>query len=122
ELHALRFARLVGRARPGRPPAAKGLPQVRKIRREVLRLLSWLLTAARRLDRPHPALRGEVLLRLEAVLVAHLARAIDPVAEIDEGKPEAPRELDLIEDHVGAEAARGHFRVVEAVHHGHAIA
>ena len=32
----------------------------------------------------HPALRGEALLRLEAVLVAHLARALDPIAEIDE--------------------------------------
>ena len=36
QLHSHRSARLVGRARPGRPPAAKGLPQVRQIRREVL--------------------------------------------------------------------------------------
>ena len=61
-------------------------------------------------------------MRLEAVLVAHLARAIDPIAEIDEGEPEAPRKLDLLEDHVGAEAARRLVRIVEAVDHGDAVA
>src|SRR4029077_9342505 len=65
------------------------------------------------LFRADPAFGGEMLLRLEAVFVAHLARAIDPIAEIDEGKPEAPRELDLIEDHIGAETARGQIGIVE---------
>src|SRR5690348_3298318 len=72
--------------------------------------------------RADPALGGEALLRLEAVLVAHLARALDPIAEIDEGMALAAGEVDMIEDHVGAEAAMGLVRVVEAVHHGDAVA
>src|SRR6516165_11413691 len=72
--------------------------------------------------RADPALGSEALMGLEAVLVAHLARALDPVAEIDEGMTLAAGELDMIENHVRAEAAMGLVPVVEAVHHRDAVA
>src|SRR4029078_13051373 len=69
-----------------------------------------------------PALRGELLLRLEAVLVAHLPRSLDPIAEIDVRDAVLPGIFDLLEDHIGAETARGHVRIVEAVYHRDAVA
>src|SRR5579885_1306025 len=69
-----------------------------------------------------PALGSESLLRFEAVLVAHLARALDPVADIDERLALAPRIFDVVEDHIGAEAALLLVRIVEAVDHRNAVA
>src|SRR5690606_15517762 len=64
-----------------------------------------------------PAFRPEMLLRLEAYLVRHLARAVDPVAEIDMGQAGRARPLDVVEDHVGAERAFGEVRIVEGIDH-----
>ena len=73
------------RAQAGRLPP-KGFPKSGEVRRRSSEAtVSGFVTAADPAsDRAHPALGGEVLLRLEAVLVAHLARALDPIAEIDE--------------------------------------
>ena len=85
-----RIARLVGRARPtGR---LQRLPQVWKVRPASSQAQRRSL--GRAVVEPHPALRGEPFLRHEAVLVAHLPRALDPIAEIDERASEVPRVSD----------------------------
>ncbi|MPL88594.1 hypothetical protein SDC9_34620 [bioreactor metagenome] len=59
--------------------------------------------------------------RAEIRLVAHLARARHPVAEIDIGQAGAARDVDMIEDQEGAEAVLVPVRVVEAVDHAHPV-
>src|SRR5690606_24162132 len=66
---------------------------------------------------PEPAARAEVLLRLEAGLVAHLLGARHPVAEIDVGQALLPGPADVVEDQEGAEAAVGMVRLEEGVDH-----
>src|SRR5215813_1119667 len=58
-----------------------------------------LMSTRRRLVHPSPTFGGEPLLRPEAALVVHLARASDPVAEIDVRQSHAPRARDVVEDH-----------------------
>src|SRR6185503_16639860 len=69
----------------------------------------------------HPAVTGELLLGAEALLVVHLRRALDPVAEIEIRHAEAVRVGDVLEDHVGAEPTPGGLRVVDAVLHHHGV-
>src|SRR5690349_8780142 len=66
---------------------------------------------------PHPALRGQPLLRPEARLVAHLGRALDPIPEIDVGLAEFSRALDVLQYHVGAERAARQIRIEEGIDH-----
>ena len=40
----------------------------------------------------------------EICLIAHFARAGHPIAKIDIGQPHAARDLDMIEDQIGAQA------------------
>src|SRR4051794_36980961 len=54
-----------------------------------------------------PAGGRQTLLRQIAALVVHLLRAFDPVAEIDVGQALAPGPRDVVQDHEGAERARG---------------
>ena len=68
-----------------------------------------------------PALRAEMLLRLEADLIVHLARAVDPVAEIDMGQPGRAGPRDVIEDHEGAERAVGMVGAEIGIDHGQAV-
>jgi manganese/iron transport system permease protein len=63
-----------------------------------------------------------VLLRQEAALVVHLARAVHPIAEVDVGQPHALGALDVIEDHEGAERAVVGVRIEERVDHGEPVA
>jgi hypothetical protein len=56
-------------------------------------------------------------LRLELDLVVHLARAIDPVAEIHIRQPKRPGACDMIEDHIGAQRALPGCGVEERVDH-----
>ena len=53
--------------------------------------------------KPGPALAHEMLLRLEAGLVAHLLRTLDPVAEIDMRQAEGLCAADMVEHHHRAE-------------------
>ncbi len=69
----------------------------------------------------HPARASQHFLRLEALLVAHLLRALDPVAEIEIRHADLARVLQVLEDHVGAEAALRGFRLVERVDHRDAV-
>src|SRR4029453_1774339 len=108
---------------PGRPASAQRLSQVGKVRPALLagpaaQRACWV----RAVVEPDPALRGEAFLRHEAVLVAHLPRPLDPIAEIDERASEGPRVSDMIEDHVRPEAPLALVRVVEAVDHRDAVA
>src|SRR5579883_3491410 len=50
-----------------------------------------------------PSLWRKPLLRKEAALVIHLARAPDPIAKVHVGEPHFPRPGDVVEDHEGAE-------------------
>src|SRR5215467_493573 len=66
---------------------------------------------------PLPAVRGEPFLRQEAALVVHLARAFDPIAEIDVRQSHAPRARDVVENHEGAERTRRLIRLEERIDH-----
>src|ERR1700730_5662143 len=54
-----------------------------------------------------PTVRREPLLRQETSLVAHLARALHPIAEIDVGKAHLASSRNVIQNHIRAERARG---------------
>src|SRR5206468_16252 len=66
---------------------------------------------------PRPAFGGEPLLRPETTLVVHLARARDPIAEIDVRQAHAPRPRDVVEDHERAGRALRLIRLEERVDH-----
>src|SRR5690606_30754654 len=68
-----------------------------------------------------PTAAGQPLLGLKSGLVAHLPRALDPIAQVEIGQTERTCVLDVLEDHVRAEAATRHFRIVKAIDHGNAI-
>ncbi|QTK78961.1 hypothetical protein AT6N2_C1176 [Agrobacterium tumefaciens] len=69
-----------------------------------------------------PPARRQMLLRVVAGLVAHLFRAIDPIAEIDVRQAERAGAGDMIDDHVGPKRALFEFRVEERIDHRQAVA
>src|SRR5579863_7096361 len=71
------------------PDPARRRPKARHV-------LSW--PAAALPLHPRPAVQAQALLRQVARLVAHLLRALDPIAEIDMGQAEAARLLDMVEN------------------------
>ena len=70
----------------------------------------------------HPAVRREPLLRQEAALVVHLARAAHPIAEIDVGSPIRCARVDMVEDHERAERARRFLGIEERIDHRQPVA
>src|SRR5882724_4044943 len=79
-------------------PASPALKQFKR--------LSWKNSARNRfVFVAFPAFRAEMLLRHEAHLIVHLARAVDPVAEIDMGQAHGSGAGDVVEDHESTERA-----------------
>src|SRR5690606_16957549 len=64
-------------------------------------------------SRALPARGGQPLLRAEALLVGHLARAADPVAEIEIGQAHRPGPQDVVENDPRAQAPRRLVGIVE---------
>src|ERR1700678_1991256 len=69
-------------------------------------LVSQIVIAANLLFDPRPAVGGEPLLRQKPAFVIHLARAADPIAEVDVAQSHALRACDVIEHHQSAERPR----------------
>src|SRR5439155_185129 len=65
----------------------------------------------------HPAVRHQPLLRQEAALVVHLARAAHPIAEIDVRQAHARGARDVVEDHEGAKRTVRFLRIEERIDH-----
>src|SRR5271165_3210007 len=70
---------------------------------------------------PRPAVQAEAFLRQVGGLVAHLPRALDPIAEIHMRQAEAARLLDMVENDVTAERAARHMRIVERIDERQAV-
>src|SRR5438445_6267581 len=68
-----------------------------------------------------PALGAEMLLRHEAHLIIHLARAVDPVAEVDMGQAHRPGAGDVIEDHERAERTLLEIGIEVGIDHRQAV-
>ncbi len=62
-----------------------------------------------------------MFLGLETGLVAHLLRAIDPIAEVEVGEAQPAGEIDVLQDHIGSKAASGEVGIKKAVDHGDAV-
>ena len=71
---------------------------------------------------PAPARGQQALLRQEAALVVHLARARHPIAEIDVSQPHGLGARDVIEDHQRAERALAGVRIEERIDHRQPVA
>ena len=87
-----------------------------------LRIIDERLSFDRRVLFARPAVRRQPLLRQEAALVVHLARAAHPIAEIDVGEPHAPGARDVVEHHEGAERTRRFVRFEKRIDHRQAVA
>src|ERR1700723_2556091 len=70
---------------------------------------------------PRPAVQAQALLRQVARLVAHLLRALDPIAEIDVGQAEAARFLDVVENDEAPERPARDVGIVKGIDQRQAV-
>ena len=66
-------------------------------------------------------MQAEALLRQVARLVAHLLRALDPIAEVHMGQAEAARLVDMVENDEAPERPARDVGIIEGIDEGQAV-